>query len=87
MYYTTLTVMVGFSLLTLSNFTPSLYFGPLTDLAMLAAVLALLLLPKLILVVKPWVPAAMTGLFNAAVAAAPAVNTRDCRALFWHARW
>ncbi len=57
MYYTTLTVMVGFSLLTLSNFTPSLYFGLLTDLAMLAAVAgALLLLPKLILLFQPLGP-------------------------------
>lgn len=57
MYYTTLTVMVGFSLLTLSNFTPSLYFGLLTDLAMVAAVAgALLLLPKLILLFKPLGP-------------------------------
>jgi predicted RND superfamily exporter protein len=57
MYYTTLTVMVGFSLLTLSNFTPSLYFGLLTDLAMIAAVAgALLLLPKLILVFQPLGP-------------------------------
>ncbi|WP_435212305.1 efflux RND transporter permease subunit [Luminiphilus sp. nBUS_16] len=57
MYYTTLTVMVGFSLLTLSNFTPSLYFGLLTDLAMIAAVAgALLLLPKLILVFRPLGP-------------------------------
>jgi predicted RND superfamily exporter protein len=30
MYYTTLTVVVGFSMLTLSNFTPSIYFGVLT---------------------------------------------------------
>lgn len=57
MYYTTLTIMVGFSLLTLSNFTPSLYFGLLTDAAMAAAVAgALLLLPKLILVFKPFGP-------------------------------
>ena len=57
MYYTTLTVMVGFSLLTLSNFTPSLYFGLLTDLAMMAAVAgALLLLPQLILVFRPLGP-------------------------------
>jgi predicted RND superfamily exporter protein len=57
MYYTTLTVKVGFSLLTLSNFTPSLYFGLLTDLAMVAAVAgALLLLPKLILLFKPLGP-------------------------------
>ena len=58
MYYTTVTIMVGFSLLTLSNFTPSLYFGILTDVAMAAAVAgALLLLPKLILIFKPLGPA------------------------------
>ena len=57
MYYTTLTIMVGFSLLTLSNFTPSLYFGLLTVSAMAAAVAgALLLLPKLILIFKPLGP-------------------------------
>jgi hypothetical protein len=27
LYYTTLTVVIGFSTLTLSNFNPSLYFG------------------------------------------------------------
>lgn len=57
MYYTTLTVVVGFSTLTLSNFNPSIYFGLLTVLAMIAAVLgALLLLPQLILVLKPLGP-------------------------------
>jgi predicted RND superfamily exporter protein len=57
MYYTTLTVVIGFSTLTLSNFNPSLYFGLLTVLAMVAAVLgALLLLPRLILIVKPLGP-------------------------------
>ncbi len=57
MYYTTLTIVVGFSLLTLSNFTPSLYFGLLTVSAMAAAVAgALLLLPKLILIFKPMGP-------------------------------
>jgi predicted RND superfamily exporter protein len=57
MYYTTLTVVVGFSMLTLSNFTPSIYFGVLTVLAMIAAVTgALLLLPKLILVFQPLGP-------------------------------
>jgi predicted RND superfamily exporter protein len=55
MYYTTLTVVVGFSMLTLSNFTPSLYFGVLTVIAMIAAVAgALLLLPKLILIFRPF---------------------------------
>jgi predicted RND superfamily exporter protein len=57
MYYTTLTVVVGFSMLTLSNFTPSIYFGVLTVMAMLAAVTgALLLLPKLMLTFKPLGP-------------------------------
>ena len=62
MYYTTLTVIVGFSLLTVSNFNPSLYFGVLTDVAMVAAVAgALLLLPKLILVFKPFGPGSVSG--------------------------
>ena len=59
MYYTTVTVVVGFSVLTLSNFTPSIYFGLLTVLAMVAAVLgALLLLPLLIILFKPLGPEA-----------------------------
>ncbi|WP_439102746.1 efflux RND transporter permease subunit [Congregibacter sp.] len=54
MYYTTLTLVVGFSTLTLSNFNPSLYFGVLTVIAMTAAVIgALLLLPRLIMLFKP----------------------------------
>lgn len=57
MYYTTVTVVVGFSMLTLSNFNPSIYFGLLTVLAMIAAVLgALLLLPLLIVLFKPLGP-------------------------------
>lgn len=57
MYYTTLTVVIGFSTLTLSNFTPSIFFGLLTVLAMVAAVLgALLLLPRLIIQFKPLGP-------------------------------
>jgi hypothetical protein len=57
MYYTTVTVVVGFSTLTLSNFNPSIYFGLLTVLAMIAAVVgALLLLPRLIIVFKPLGP-------------------------------
>ncbi|MFV8819579.1 efflux RND transporter permease subunit [Haliea sp. E17] len=57
MYYTTLTVIIGFSTLTLSNFTPSIYFGLLTVLAMIVAVLgALLLLPVLIVLCKPLGP-------------------------------
>ena len=54
MYYTSLTLVIGFSTLTLSNFNPSLYFGVLTVIALSAAVLgALLLLPRLLLSLKP----------------------------------
>ena len=54
MYYTTLTLVIGFSTLTLSNFNPSLYFGVLTLIALSAAVIgALLLLPCLMLSLKP----------------------------------
>jgi len=57
MYYTTVTVVIGFSTLTLSNFNPSIYFGLLTVLAMVAAVLgALLLLPQLIIATRPLGP-------------------------------
>lgn len=57
MYYTTLTVVIGFCTLTLSNFNPSIYFGLLTVLAMIAAVLgALLLLPLMIIMFKPLGP-------------------------------
>jgi len=57
MYYTSSIIIFGFSILALSNFTPSIYFGLLTGLAMLAALLgAMLLLPKLLLVVKPLGP-------------------------------
>ena len=57
MYYTTITIIIGFSTLTLSNFTPSIYFGVLTVVAMAAAVLgALLLLPRLLLLFRPLGP-------------------------------
>jgi len=60
MYYTTLTIMIGFSTLVLSNFTPSIYFGLLTVLAMAAAVIgALMLMPRLIMLVKPLGPEAL----------------------------
>jgi len=53
--YTTATVIFGFSILVLSNFIPTIYFGVLTALAMLIALLAALtLLPKLIVVFKPF---------------------------------
>jgi predicted RND superfamily exporter protein len=54
LFYTAITIIVGFSILTLSNFIPSIYFGLLTSLAMTAALLgSMTLLPKLILLVKP----------------------------------
>ncbi|WP_396586829.1 RND family transporter [Bermanella sp. R86510] len=53
-YYTSVTVIVGFSILALSNFIPTIYFGLLTGLAMLIAlVLVLTLLPRLIMMFKP----------------------------------
>jgi predicted RND superfamily exporter protein len=49
MYYTSVTIMLGFSILALSRFVPTIYFGLLTGLAMLVALLAnLALLPVLI---------------------------------------
>ncbi len=56
--YTSMTIIFGFSILVFSNFIPTIYFGLLTALAMFVALLAVLtLLPKLILVVKPFGPA------------------------------
>ncbi len=55
LFYTAITIIVGFSILALSNFIPSVYFGLLTGVAMLAALLgSLTLLPKLILIFKPF---------------------------------
>lgn len=55
MYYTSVTIVVGFSILMLSQFIPSIYFGGLTAFAMFMAVLgSLTLLPRLILIVKPF---------------------------------
>ncbi|MGB1544363.1 MAG: efflux RND transporter permease subunit [Spongiibacter marinus] len=57
MYYTSVIIVFGFSILALSNFTPSIYFGLLTGLAMIAALMgAMLLLPKLILMIQPLGP-------------------------------
>jgi hypothetical protein len=57
MYYTSLIIVLGFAILVFSNFTPSIYFGLLTGAAMIAMLLGnLLLLPKLILVFKPYGP-------------------------------
>jgi predicted RND superfamily exporter protein len=54
MYYTTITVTLGFSILALSEFVPTIYFGLLTGFAMLVALLAdLTLLPLLIVRLRP----------------------------------
>lgn len=59
MYYASITIIVGFSILMLSEFIPSIYFGLLTAFAMFMAVIgSLTLLPKLILMLKPFGPEA-----------------------------
>jgi predicted RND superfamily exporter protein len=53
-YYTSVTVTLGFSILALSNFIPTIYFGLLTGLAMFTALVAnLTLLPLLLVKFKP----------------------------------
>ncbi len=52
---TSLTIVFGFSILVLSNFIPTIYFGVFTGIAMLLALISVLtLLPKLILILKPF---------------------------------
>ena len=52
---TSITIVFGFSILILSNFIPTIYFGIFTGIAMLLAMLSVLtLLPKLILTYKPF---------------------------------
>ncbi|MCZ6665586.1 MAG: MMPL family transporter, partial [Gammaproteobacteria bacterium] len=54
-FYTTLTITVGFSILIMSNFIPTVLFGMLTAVAMIVALLAALtLMPKLILMWRPF---------------------------------
>ena len=52
---TSITIVFGFSILVLSNFIPTIYFGVFTGLAMLLAMISVLtLLPSLILLTKPF---------------------------------
>ena len=52
---TSITIVFGFSILVLSNFIPTIYFGVFTGIAMLLALISVLtLLPTLILVLKPF---------------------------------
>jgi len=54
MYYTTITITLGFSILALSSFIPTIYFGFLTGFAMIVALVAdLTLLPLLLVIFKP----------------------------------
>ena len=52
---TSITIVFGFSILVLSNFIPTIYFGIFTGIAMLLAMISVLtLLPSLILLIKPF---------------------------------
>jgi len=54
-FYTTVTITVGFSILVLSNFIPTILFGVLTAVAMIIALLAALtLMAKLIIMWRPF---------------------------------
>ena len=52
---TSITIVFGFSILVLSKFIPTIYFGIFTGLAMMLAMISVLtLLPSLLLVIKPF---------------------------------
>ena len=52
---TSITIVFGFSILMLSKFIPTIYFGIFTGIAMLLAMISVLtLLPSLILLIKPF---------------------------------
>jgi len=54
-FNTSITIVFGFSILVLSNFIPTIYFGIFTGIAMLLAMISVLtLLPALLLVFKPF---------------------------------
>lgn len=54
MFYTTLVITSGFLIMVFSNFVPTMYFGVLTALAMITALIAnLVMLPMLISLFKP----------------------------------
>ncbi len=55
LYFTTLVIVIGFSILTLSNLIPTIYFGLLTMVVMIAALTSdMILLPKLLILLKPF---------------------------------
>ena len=52
---TSITIVFGFSILVLSNFIPTIYFGIFTGIAMLLAMISVLtLLPKCLIIFKPF---------------------------------
>ena len=52
---TSITIVFGFSILVMSNFIPTIYFGVFTGIAMLLAMVSVLtLLPSLLLKIKPF---------------------------------
>jgi uncharacterized protein len=62
MFYTSVAIIFGFAVLGLSNFIPTIYFGLLTGIAMLVALIGnLLLLPAIILMAKPHIAATITN--------------------------
>lgn len=72
MYFTSMTIVAGFSILALSNFVPTIVFGLLTSLAMLVALVgSLTLLPQLLIVFKPLGPESHSGTPSATQAEAP----------------
>ena len=55
MYHTTIIIVIGFSILMLSNLVPTIYFGLLTAVVMISVLIAnLLLLPRLLIILKPF---------------------------------
>jgi predicted RND superfamily exporter protein len=59
MYYTSIIITSGFSILVLSNFIPTIFFGFLIGFAMIFAMVAnLTLLPLLLIWLKPLGPQA-----------------------------
>jgi uncharacterized protein len=65
MFYTSVAIIFGFAILMLSNFIPTIYFGFLTGFAMLVALAGdLLLLPAIVLILKPDITAPMPQAAN-----------------------
>jgi predicted RND superfamily exporter protein len=54
MYYTSVAIIFGFAILSLSNFIPTINFGLMTGIAMFVALAGnLILLPAMVLIIRP----------------------------------